>query len=110
MTTHFVTSPVVDGEMPMRPDTQAHVALDRLRNRLTRKHIDLDLLDLLLSTVESVAYGLEQDLILDQHSDGHNPDRAMALAEVWWVRKRTWEMKPRVWDAKAFLEKTEEAA
>lgn len=110
MTTHFVTSPVVDGEMPMRPDTQAHVALDRLRNRLARKTMDLDLLETLIVAVESVAYGLEQDLILDQRSDGHDPSRAMAIAEVWWIRRRTWEMKPRVWDAKAFLEKTEEAA
>ena len=94
----------------MRPDTQVSVALDRLRNRLTRKHIDLDLLESLMVAVESVAFGLEQQMIDDQHSDGHDPDRAMALAEVWWIRKRTWEIKPRVWDAKELLAKAEEAA
>lgn len=112
MTTHFVRRVVEPGDLPMRPDTQVDTALDRLRNRLFRKPfaISIDLLDELLVAVETVAYALENDQIMEQRHD-YEPSRAKAAAELHWIRRRTRaDLMERAWDVRAYIDDAEGTA
>ncbi len=112
MTVHFVTPNADPGPLPLRPDTQVDTALDRLRNRILRKPfaISIDLLDDLIVAVETVAYALENDQILEQRHDYH-PLRAQAAGELHWIRRRANDdRKERAWSVREMIDRAEDGA